>query len=105
MSWFNRLMARKPGKICPLCPVVSEASIHEGLAGDKRLVPDLSPTCPHQDRTTTPDATLEALCSESDDTEARYLREERAAILEYEAELSQDEAEHRAGIAHGRAIA
>lgn len=51
------------------------------------------------------DPTLEALCAGLPPEDAQDLQEERAAILEYEAGLSRDEAECRAGIAHRRAVA
>jgi len=44
------------------------------------------------------DLTLEALCIAADPEEARYLREERAAILEHLAGLPRVEAERRAGM-------
>lgn len=45
-----------------------------------------------------PDPTLEALCAGLPQENAQALREERAAILEYEAGMSREEAEHRAGL-------
>lgn len=46
MSWFERLLGQTAERMCPLCPLPLEPSVHEGLSGDKSLVPDLSPTCP-----------------------------------------------------------
>ena len=42
------------------------------------------------------DPTLEALCSGLPQEDAQALREERAAILEHQAGMSREEAEHRA---------
>jgi hypothetical protein len=44
------------------------------------------------------DSNLEALCAGLPPEDAQGLREERAAILEYEAGMSREEAEHRAGL-------
>lgn len=74
MSWLDRLLNEAPER----CPLAGENG-----AG----VPGLDPT-------------LEALCSGLPPEDAQALREERAAILEYEAGLSREEAERRAGLAN-----
>lgn len=48
------------------------------------------------------DEALEALCALADPEEAAYLREERAAILEFDGGLSRLEAELRAGMNRNR---
>ena len=45
-----------------------------------------------------PDLVMVALCAAADPSEARYLREERAAILEHLAGLPRAEADRRAGV-------
>ncbi len=45
-----------------------------------------------------PDLALESLCAGLPPEDARALREERAAILEFDGGLSQVEAERRAGL-------
>jgi len=58
-----------------------------------------------EDRSSIWDSTLEALCAGLPPEDAQDLREERAAILEYETGLPRDEAERRAGITLRRAAA
>lgn len=48
------------------------------------------------------DPTLEAFCSGLPSEDAQMLREERAAILEYEAGFTREEAERRAGLKDSR---
>lgn len=118
MNWFERLMGEKTERMCPPCPHVHGVKAHADSTGDKVVVPDLSPTCPRSpiDSPTriarsgrqpvnasegegragpTGDATLERLCSRSDPMTARYLREERAAILEFEAGFPRHMADAR----------
>jgi len=142
MSWLDTLLAGNVKRICLLCSSDLKPNPYEDLRGDKRLVPDLSPTCPLTPAkapcTFTPgaggqapqpicplvlspiksapsldlraegtkgtqgtnpeqtsqlwDQTLEARCAGADPEEARYLREERAGILEFEAGMSWKEA-------------
>lgn len=118
MNWFERLMEQGVERMCPLCPHAHEANAHADLAGDKVVVPDLSPTCPQNPTNSSTritcsgfqpvnasngerrdglagDAMLELLCSRSAPMEARYLREERAAILEFEAGFPRHVADAR----------
>ncbi len=115
MSWLDDLLTLEPrqgaGQGIDLSP---------GDGRGQTEGPDLSPTKPapvldlgHQGTKETkgtsdfedpapapPDLTLEALCGAADPIEARYLREERAAILEHLAGLPSADADRRAGVSH-----
>ena len=93
MSWLDSVLSEDPKKICPLVPQGEKPFPHKGFNGDKRLVSDLSPTCPPMLTLACWDPTLEALCEQADSSEAQYLRQERAGILEYQGGFTRKEAE------------
>ena len=69
MTWLDRLLAEGPGLVLP--------GAQEGAQGAHAVF----------------DPTLEALCAGLPLEDAQALREERAAILEYEAGMTREDAE------------
>ena len=86
MTWLDQLLKEKPGMVVPDLPPEAEP----GPVGDGWAGPLFDPA-------------LEALCSGLPPGDARDLRQERAGILEHEADFTRAEAERRAGVPPERA--
>ena len=81
MTWLDRIMAEGAGRM------------GQDPAPEEK-------TTPRSDRWAGPlfDETLESLSAGLPSDDGRDLREERAAILEFEAGMTREEAERRAGL-------
>lgn len=81
MTWLDRLLVEGTGAMVQELPPADVPV----PGGDPWAVPLVDPT-------------LEALCAGLPQEDAWALREERAGILEHQAEMSREEAEQRAGL-------
>jgi hypothetical protein len=84
MSWIERVLACDSGRLA------------SGLSSSTRSAPT------REALEAWTDPILETLCADLQPEDAEMLREERAAILEFEAGLERHQADRKAGLRPGR---